>query len=357
MESLVSMSDANLTEERAKRGRHDVALWLLACCVMVFAMVIIGGVTRLTESGLSMVEWRPIFGTLPPFAVAEWERIFALYRESPQYLAHSTGMTLAEFKTIYWWEYVHRLSGRLIGLVFLLPFLWFVVRRRISWRMTLALAGLFALGGLQGVLGWYMVQSGLIDQPRVSPYRLTAHLGLAIAIYSGLLWLLLKEVRYRSETVHGGQLSCVRGLTWIALVLVLVTILSGGFVAGTRAGWAYNTFPFMDGHLVPEGYFVLTPWYLNLFENIAAVQFNHRVLATATLATVLTVCWQSRHLILGSYGRLSSRLLAVWVFVQVALGISTLLGAVPLSLAVAHQAGAVLLLSILMWFLHELRGS
>ena len=351
----MAIAGAAVFDAPSKGGRRDVAAWLLVCCAMVYAMVVIGGVTRLTESGLSMVEWRPIFGILPPFAATEWERIFALYRESPQYLAHLSGMTLAEFKTIYWWEFVHRLSGRLTGIVFLLPFLWFVARRRIGWRLAAGLGGLFVLGGLQGVLGWYMVQSGLIDEARVSPYRLTAHLALAIAIYAGLLWLALRELRPRAETVHDGRLPGVRRLAWIALILVVATILSGGFVAGARAGWAYNTFPLMDGRLVPEGYFALTPWYLNPFENIAAVQFDHRVLAVTSLVVVLAVWWQSRWLILGPLGRLAAQCLAVWVLAQVALGIGTLLWAVPVPLAATHQAGALLLLSLLMWLLYELR--
>ncbi len=352
----MAISSAAVFHAPSSTRRGDVAVWLLVCCAMVYAMVIIGGVTRLTDSGLSMVEWRPIFGILPPFAAAEWERIFALYRGSPQYLEHFAGMTLGEFKTIYWWEFVHRLSGRLTGVVFLLPFLWFAVRRRIGWRLVLVLGGLFVLGGLQGVLGWYMVQSGLIDEPRVSPYRLTAHLALAIAIYAGLLWLALREVRPRAETVYDGRLPGVRRLAWTALVLVVVTILSGGFVAGMHAGSAYNTFPLMDGRLVPEGYFALTPWYINIFENIAAVQFDHRVLAITSLVVVLAVWWRSRWLVLGPHGSLASTCLAVWVVVQVTLGITTLLWAVPVALAASHQAGAVILLSILMWFVYELRG-
>lgn len=349
------MSIASIAVSAAPGGRRDVAVWLFACCAMVFSMVLIGGITRLTESGLSMVEWRPLFGALPPFGAAEWDRIFALYRQTPQYQELGAGMTLAEFKTIYWWEYVHRLSGRLTGVVFLAPFVWFLARRRIDRRLALGLTALFALGGLQGLLGWYMVQSGLIDQPRVSPYRLTAHLALALGIYAALLRLALGAARPRAEAVHDGRLSGVRRLAWIALAVVTATILSGGFMAGTRAGWTYNTFPLMDGALVPAGYFALTPWYANPFENIAAVQFDHRLLAIASLALVLALWWRSRWLVLGRHGRWAALGLAAWVPVQVALGVATLLLVVPVPLAALHQGGAVLLFSLLIWLLYELR--
>ena len=218
-----------------------IAAWLFTVAAMVLVMVSIGGITRLTGSGLSIVEWRPLMGFLPPLTEAEWTRVFTLYQTSPQYQDVNAGMTLAGFKTIFWWEYVHRLWGRLIGLVFLLPFLWFLVRRYIGWSLAPRLGLLFILGGAQGVLGWYMVRSGLIDIPEVSQYRLAAHLVLALALYVALLWTALQLRHPEPETTPDRRLAGIRALAITTFVLVTVTILSGAFVAGTDAGLIFNT--------------------------------------------------------------------------------------------------------------------
>jgi heme a synthase len=253
-------------------------------------MVVVGGITRLTLSGLSITEWKPVIGIVPPLSAADWAAEFARYQQIPEYRAIHFAMSLDEFKSIYYWEYVHRLLGRLIGVAFALPFIWFLARRRLPWRLAPPLAGILLLGFLQGALGWYMVESGLADRVEVSQYRLVAHLALALAIYAAILWTALGIV--------GGSPGASAGWRRAAdavLALVAVTILAGGFVAGTRAGLTYNTFPLMDGRLLPGGYDQLQPFYLNWFENIAAVQFDHRALAIAT-ATGIFVAGGARHL-------------------------------------------------------------
>ncbi|MGE0715541.1 MAG: COX15/CtaA family protein, partial [Alphaproteobacteria bacterium] len=321
-----------------------VAIWLFAVAALVFLMTVIGGVTRLTESGLSIVDWRPVTGALPPLTEDAWQAELDKYRQSPQYRLVNRGMTLADFKAIYWWEYIHRLWGRLIGVAFALPFLWFLWRRRIPPGYTPRLLVAFALGGLQGLVGWLMVASGLVDRPSVSQYRLVAHLGLALAIYAYLLWLAFDLCRGDRPSPPG---TAGRRLAPALAALAFATILSGGFVAGLDAGMVYNTFPLMDGRLVPEVYGQMSPWWANLFENAAAVQFNHRLLATATLAAVVAGAVVMRRAPPPA-SRLAVAAAAV-ACVQVSLGIATLLTQVPVSLGALHQAGAVTLLTVLVW--------
>jgi cytochrome c oxidase assembly protein subunit 15 len=332
-----------------------LAGWLLLCCVLVFAMVMLGGVTRLTGSGLSIVEWRPVTGILPPLSETAWQVEFDKYRDSPEYRKINLGMDLDGFKTIYWFEYSHRLLGRAIGAAFLLPFLYFLARRRIGYALTPRLLGLFLLGGLQGLMGWYMVKSGLVDNPHVSQYRLTAHLLLAFVIYGYMLWLAL-DLWYPRQPQSAPPDHTRLRIPALGLTLwALLTVASGGFVAGLKAGYAYNTFPLMDGHWVPQVMWLLDPWWRNLFENIATVQFNHRLLALLTLAGVLALWVAGLRVQLGRRARLALHLLLAAGLLQVALGISTLLLHVPLSLAAAHQGGALLLLSVLIFFNHALR--
>jgi len=336
-------------------SNRRIGLWLLVCCAMVFGAVVIGGITRLTESGLSITEWLPVVGALPPLSQAEWLRVFALYQASPQYEAINAGMSLAEFKLIFWWEWVHRLWGRLIGVVFLLPFLWFVATGQVSWRLGRRLLALFILGGLQGALGWYMVRSGLVDDPTVSQYRLTAHLGLALLILGAMLVTALALLYPRPEPVADARRAGLRLLAIVAVWALATTILSGGFMAGTDAGFSYNSFPLMDGALWPGGYFSIEPWYVNPFENITAIQFNHRWLAMATFAMVAILWWRSRWVVLMPRVRRLANSIVVLAVAQVLLGIATLLLAVPVPLAAAHQANGVLLLSAMLWFAYELR--
>lgn len=334
---------------RTAQRDYPVALWLLACCALVFAMVVLGGVTRLTGSGLSMVHWKPVSGVLPPLSQRQWEREFKHYRDSPEYHYVNKGMTLDDFKSIFWFEYAHRLLGRLIGMVFLIPFLYFLMRRRIGASLARKLAIMFVLGGLQGLLGWYMVKSGLADDPHVSQYRLAAHLGLAMLIYAFMLWTALGLLR------RGGHSGPSVDPRWAKFALLLsaavfITMISGAFVAGLKAGHAYNTFPLMAGKLVPDGMWSVTPVYLNLFENITTVQFNHRVLAIGTFLGIAALWLAARREALSATQRWWLHAVGLAAVAQVTLGISTLLLRVPVSLGTLHQAGAMVLLTALLCF-------
>jgi len=337
----------------ARDRPHDrgIAIWLLLCAAMIFAMAVIGAITRLTESGLSIMEWAPLSGALPPLSEAEWQRLFALYQTIPEYQEINRGMELEEFKTIFWWEYIHRLWGRLIGLVFALPFLWFLVTGRIRRGLAPHLIAMLALGGLQGLLGWYMVASGFADRTDVSQYRLVAHLGLAAAIYAYVLWVALGLLM--SDAGAGPR---ILQKALIAFILLLaVTIASGGFVAGLNAGLIYNTFPLMDGDLIPAGYDQLDPWLLNLFENVDAVQFNHRALAVATVVAVFILWLWARRFPLSATQSNAMTATALMAALQLGLGIATLLLVVPVWLGALHQASAFLLLSLAVWALRSLR--
>jgi cytochrome c oxidase assembly protein subunit 15 len=336
---------------------HDrlIAVWLFVCCGMVFAMVILGGVTRLTGSGLSMVEWDPIFGIIPPLDHATWNATFDLYKQSPEYLKINTGMDLAGFQQIYWFEFSHRLLGRLIGVVFLLPFLFFLLSGRVRRPLIPRLLGMFVIGGLQGLLGWYMVKSGLVDNPHVSQYRLTAHLGLAVVIYGYMLYVALGlwfGTQHRAVTPAG-----LRRATAALWSLIFVTLLSGGFVAGLKAGFAYNTFPLMNGSLIPETLLAQQPLWRNFFENVATVQFNHRVLAITVLLAIVTLWLTGRRVSLPDQARFGMHLLLAAGLLQVSLGISTLLLRVPTALASLHQAGALLLFSAALFLYHRMLHS
>jgi cytochrome c oxidase assembly protein subunit 15 len=340
----------------ATRMVHDrqLALWLMICCAMVFAMVVLGGVTRLTGSGLSMVEWDPIFGIVPPLSEAQWEATFSLYQESPEYRKINVNMDVHGFKQIYWFEFAHRLLGRTIGAVFLIPFLYFLFTGRIRRPLIPRLATLFVLGGLQGVLGWYMVKSGLVDKPHVSQYRLTAHLAAALLIYAYMLWVALG---LWTNADPAAASPAPRGLRRFAALLgglVFITALSGGFVAGLKAGFAYNTFPLMDGNWIPEAMFLMSPAWRNFFENIATVQFDHRLLATLVFVGCITFWLTAQRHTLQASARIGVHALLVVVLLQVTLGISTLLLHVPTPLASSHQAGALLLLTVILIVNHRL---
>jgi heme a synthase len=323
-----------------------VGYWLLICCAMVAAMILLGGATRLTESGLSIVNWRPVTGILPPLSDAEWQALFAAYKTSPEFAKVNFWMTVGDFKSIYWLEYLHRLWGRLIGLVFLLPYLWFVMRRMIPTALTWRFGGLFLLGGAQGLLGWYMVKSGLVNEPSVSQYRLAAHLGLAFAIFGLLFWyavacLTSRPARSGTGWVRIGSL----GILWAAAI----TIIWGAFVAGLDAGLAYNTFPLMGGRLVPEGLLINEPWWLNFFENTAAVQFTHRVLAISTVVLVVIYWVSAQRSALSVPAHKAVTLLGILALCQLGLGIATLLTEVALPLAMLHQLGALAVITSTVW--------
>jgi len=336
----------------AQAGRRGpVAAWLLVCCALVFAMIVLGGVTRLTRSGLSIVEWQPIMGAIPPLTEQQWETEFEKYKQTPEYLKVNYGMSLAEFKEIFWVEYAHRLLGRTIGVAFIVPFLYFLMRKRIGRELVPKLAGLFVLGGMQGALGWYMVASGLVEDPRVSAYRLTAHLGVAVIIY-GCMFLVALDLLYPQARPAPAR---VRRYALALTALVFVTILAGGFVAGTRAGFVFNTWPLMYGRLVPEGLYALSPWWLNLFENVATVQFNHRLLAYAVVIATVLLWALVRRTAATPRARTAAHLLLAAVALQFGLGIATLLAVVPVPLGAAHQGGALLVLTAALFLNHALR--
>lgn len=332
-----------------------VAYWLLALCVMVYAMVLIGGITRLTYSGLSIVEWKPLTGWLPPLTSEQWEEAFAAYQRFPEYREVNLGMTLEEFRGIFLVEYGHRLWGRLIGLAFLVPFVVFFMRGWIGPKLLPKLLVAFVLGGAQGAVGWYMVKSGLVDVPDVSAYRLTAHLGLALIILGYLLWIALGLLFPPAGAAGPVRPTPLRRYAWAVLAVVFVTALSGGLVAGNDAGYAYNTFPTMNGEWVPAELFILDPLAVNFFENITTVQFDHRLLALVTLTLVLGGWVWSWRRALAQRTRLAAGLLGMLVLVQAGLGIFTLLLVVPLPLALMHQAGAVALFSAAVWTAFEMR--
>lgn len=314
----------------------QLANWLFFTAFMVFAMAVIGAVTRLTESGLSMVEWRPLIGAIPPLSHEEWARVFELYQQTPEYQKKNFGMEIGEFKTIFFWEWFHRLWGRLIGIVYVLPLIYFWVTKKIpdGYRVKLLLGLL--LGSLQGLMGWYMVKSGLIDRPSVSHFRLAAHLFLAFVIFCYLLWLAFDFKGNKS----GNGSFCYKRHGWIALVFVGATIIWGAFVAGLDAGLLYNSWPKMDAHWIPPE---LTA-FANIFTEPASVQFTHRWLAVLTLFIVLSFAARSKN-----------TPLAGMAFLQVGLGVATLVMQVPITMAALHQAGAFILAGLLIHALHGLR--
>lgn len=350
-------ADQRFASASTAPDHRAVALWLLGCCLVILAIVVVGGITRLTESGLSIMEWAPLMGTIPPLSEAEWQRVFDLYRTIPQYDALNAGMSLAEFKSIFWWEWTHRLLARSIGAVFALPFLWFLVRRRIPPGLAPHLAALFLLGGLQGFIGWFMVASGFTEQVSVSQYRLVLHLALALVIYGYMLWLAFGLLRPRPEPCAPAIAAALRRRLVALLALAGLTIVFGGFVAGLDGGFLYNTFPLMNGRLLPGEFLAADPAWLDPFESPATAQFVHRWLAVALLLAVALVWATSRRHPLPRPGRQALDLVALMALAQVGLGIATLLLVVPIPLAAAHQAGAVILLSLLLWALHTVRAA
>lgn len=327
----------------ADRSLHpSVVRWLLLIAAMIFCMVILGGLTRLTESGLSMTEWRPVFGWLPPLDDQAWQRIFEMYKKTPQFREVFPDLTLDGFKAIFWFEYLHRLLGRLIGAVFLIGFLYQFARRRIPRRLLPQLVLLFVLGGLQGALGWYMVVSGLVDRPSVSHYRLAAHLSLAILLYAWVVWILSGS--RRQSTSSFGRAQPARRLALLVYASIAVTIVFGAFVAGLDAGKIYNTFPTMGGAWFPGDYFRGGFALADIVANPVAVQFNHRVLAILTFVLVAVLWWRS---LKGNalVTKRSASFLFFTVALQAGIGIATLLLIMPVWLAALHQAGAMLVVT------------
>ncbi|MCW9034842.1 MAG: COX15/CtaA family protein [Rhodospirillales bacterium] len=342
----------NSVEDINQRRNIIMARWLLLVCVMVFAMIVLGGVTRLTQSGLSMVNWHPITGWFPPLNEADWLAEFSNYQQFPEFHEKNFDMDLQGFKSIFWFEFLHRLWGRTIGLAYFIPMVAFFAMGWVHGGLKLKLVVGFVLGGLQGVLGWYMVKSGLVDNPDVSQYRLTAHLGAALVIIGYLIWLALDLLHRPSEQAKG-SVGSLSGHAFLVAAWAFVTILSGGFVAGLDAGFTYNTFPLMDGQLIPDGLGQMEPLYINLFENITTVQFNHRILAELLFVIVIFLWWRARKIEVHQSGRVAINLLFGMIWIQVGLGVATLLLVVPVSIAVIHQGGAVVVFCLSLWVAHE----
>ena len=327
----------------------QIAYWLLACAAVIFGMILLGGVTRLTSSGLSMVEWKPLIGIIPPLSETDWQEMFLKYQQFPEYQKVNLGMTLEEFKPIFMYEYLHRVLGRFIGIIFVLPFLFFYFTKRIKAGLTPKLVLMLLLGGSQGLLGWYMVKSGLIDNPRVSQYRLTAHLGTAVFIYGFILWTAF-GLLVKPKSQHSG----LNTFSYVLSTLIFLMILSGGLVAGTHAGHAYATWPLMGDSFIPAGLYSLQPAWLSAFEDITTIQFNHRMFAYLIVVLVLTFAFKALKKDISKPLKIAVWALLGLLAMQVTLGISTLLFYVPVPVAAAHQVGAVALLSASLFISHRL---
>lgn len=326
-----------------------IIIWLYTGCALVFLMVLIGGITRLTESGLSMVDWKLVSGSIPPLNEQEWNDAFDRYKQFPEYQIKNTDFTLSDFKSIFWWEFIHRLLGRLIGLVFIVPFIYFVAKKRIKGRLFKQLCFLLLLGGMQGLIGWYMVKSGLVNQPDVSHLRLALHLITAFITFGFTQWIAISLIYTERRTGEAMQ----RLNKWLrALFLLLVVqIIYGAFVAGLNAGLYYNTFPKMGDQWIPDELLYLQPWYMNFIEHVTGVQFAHRLLAYVISAMVLLIYVKIRRTgELLSMRPQGNTLLAI-LMVQVGLGIFTLLYAVPIALGVLHQIGAFFLFAMTIYFI------
>ncbi|KAM9958272.1 hypothetical protein ACTFIW_001134 [Dictyostelium discoideum] len=378
-------NEEDYKEPEQSKGNKKVGNWLLFSCGLVGAMIVIGGITRLTESGLSIVDWKPVVGAIPPITQEEWEAEFEKYKQFPEYKRLNMGMTLSEFKEIFFWEYSHRLLGRVIGVAFFFPFVWYLKKGYINRSLAKKLSVVFLMGGAQGALGWYMVKSGLdekliqdrgSDIPRVSQYRLAAHLGSAFVIYMALLWFglglvrpsalspaMMQKLKSAMSTLAQQKSSFtiekMKKYSHQVSGLIFLTAMSGAFVAGLDAGLVYNTFPKMGHQWIPDDIInpKIKPAYKNMFEHDVTVQFQHRVLATITYGSILALsafAYRGR-LALSPKARLATNCLLAVGTAQVALGITTLLTFVPVSLGAAHQTGSLTLLSVAIWLLHELK--
>lgn len=313
-----------------------VTVWLWFMAALIFCMVLVGGATRLTDSGLSITEWKPLLGAIPPLNQQDWQDAFTKYQQIPEFKIQNSAMTLSEFKEIYWWEWGHRFLGRIIGVAFLLPLIFFVATRRIGRSLWPRLAALFVLGGAQGALGWFMVASGLTERVDVSQYRLAAHLSLAVALFAAIVWTAL-GLTLAKPAAYARPLK----MSWLLVPALFLQIAAGGFVAGLDAGFASDTWPKMNDAWLPDGLSVMQPWWRNLFENALAVQFNHRLLAHAIAIWILLLALRLR--------RASTWVLVIAVVVQIGLGIATVVHHVPLHTALSHQGWALVLLALVLW--------
>jgi heme a synthase len=336
-----------------KQIHRPIIIWLFAGCLLIYAMVVIGGITRLTHSGLSMVEWNMIVGSLPPMSDAEWQVPFEKYQQTPEYKVINTQFTLDEFKSIYWWEYIHRFLGRMIGVVFIIPFLYFYFTKKLDKTLFRKMIVLLGLGAFQGILGWFMVKSGLQKEPSVSHFRLAAHLISAFTVFGFTFWFAL-DLLY-PKAVEQNQISIkVKRYARITFAVIVLQIVYGAFVAGLKAGLFYNTFPHMGDRYIPETAYAGDSFFQNFFENPAGVQFVHRYIAYLVVIMVVYVWEKSRKINLSKLQHKASNWMVSIVFVQFLLGIITLLYAVPVTMGVLHQTGAFFLFASSLVFMHSL---
>ncbi len=329
-----------------------VAVWLWSIAALVFAMIVVGGATRLTDSGLSITEWKPLLGAIPPWSEADWLVAFDKYKQIPEYSLVNAGMSLDAFKVIYWWEWAHRFLGRVIGLAVALPMLGFWLAGQLRTGLTPKLIGLLALGGLQATFGWYMVSSGLAERVDVSQYRLALHLTTAFVIFGWVVWLARDESANFHHVTGEAASSAVQRSAAVVALLVLSQVVLGAFVAGLKAGLIYNTWPDMNGAFVPADYWSTTPAYLSFFESHAAVQFNHRMTAYLLGAVALVHVAVVIRRPLDQSIRLSAYAVLAAIAIQMVIGIATLLAHVPISLGLLHQGGGALVLAVAIWHLH-----
>jgi len=348
-------ADNSLDIERQNRRNRAVGTWLLICALTVYLMIIVGGATRLTQSGLSIVEWEPIMGTIPPLSLDEWNETFGKYKATPEYKQINTGMSLEEFKEIFWWEYGHRLLGRFIGLIFFLPFLFFLFRGYLTRTWKLKLSGLFMLGGLQAVVGWYMVKSGLVNDPHVSQYRLALHFGIALLLYVFMIWFMLDFLRSGAKRAIN-NISPIKPYAAFSTCIVFFMMITGAFVAGLKAGHIYNTFPNMGATFMPDNLLAISPAWKNIFENPATVQFIHRMMAYVVVTSVVLLIVKSiKNLSITGNDSAWLNIVVIGILLcsQVAFGIITLLNKVPVFWGVLHQGTAVALLTSLLFYWHR----
>jgi len=334
-----------------KKDNKAVIYWLLIGCILIFIMVIVGGITRLTHSGLSISNYKLISGTIPPMNEVEWNAAFDLYKQYPEYQKLNYNMNIAEFKDIYFWEWIHRVIGRFIGLVFIIPFLYFLIRKRLTKSTIKKAVILLIMGGFQGFLGWYMVKSGLVDRPDVSHYRLAAHLTTAFLTFAYTFWVALDLMFPVKKLVD----KTFRNFIRIGLVVLIIQIIYGAFVAGLDAGWIHNHWPFMnEGKLIHETvYTEQNPTYLNFLEGRSGVQFVHRTLAYVVVIFIVVIWYKAKRMALSSWQNIGVNSLLLIVGFQFLLGVFTLVYAVPVWLGVLHQVGAFILLSAMIFSLHR----
>jgi cytochrome c oxidase assembly protein subunit 15 len=336
------------------RTRRQIGTWLLIGYGMVFIMLVLGGITRLTQSGLSIVEWNVIMGVVPPLNDNDWNTAFEKYQQFPEYKIMNKTMSVDEFKNIFWWEFIHRLWGRLIGIVFIIPFVLFIIQKKLNAGWIRKMIGVFLIGAFQGFIGWYMVKSGLIENPHVSHYRLTMHLFLAFSICGLLLWYAMQWLSETTETKATVKRFLSKSITWLT-VLILLQAMLGGLVAGLKAGFMFNTYPKMGDNWLPEAAWMMDPVWMNFLENGVMIQFMHRTLALIVVAGIAAFWLKTRKMELPKQIKNAISLMILMGLVQLILGVVTLLLVVPVFWGVVHQAGALVLFSIAVWTRYQIK--